>query len=79
MGWVTQSENLFHASKTGKMSRKGIGKFKRKVTDEMILEMRKNFRPRDKQYGIKAYCEKYNLGRTTVDDVVHYRRFKEVI
>ena len=73
--WVTQSENLFHASKAGKMSRE----VKRKVTNEMIVEMRKNFKPRDEQYGVKAYCKKYGLGRTTVDDIVHYRRFKEVI
>lgn len=70
--WATGSENMIHASKAGLLNpQRGINNSLAKLTSEDILYIRKNYIPRDSEYGARALGRKFNVHHSTILDVVH--------
>ena len=69
--WVTSSENTIHAYKTG------LNK-SRKLSDDQVRYIRQVYIPKDKQYGIPALAQKFNVGTNCISNVVNYKTYKYV-
>lgn len=78
--WTTPKENTEHAIRTGLMEiKRGSSNQLAKLTDEQVKYIRENYIPRDKEFGCNALCKRFNIGRTTFSEVVHYKTYTNVV
>lgn len=68
--WVTYAENSNHAYYTG-LSLQGSARPQAKLTEEQVIYIRTVYKPRDKNFGIKPLAEKFGVGRSTIQRIVH--------
>lgn len=68
--WCTYSENIKHAYKNH-LKRSGEQHCKHKLTWKDVDFIRKNYIPRDKTFGMRALGRKFNVGSSTVSQVIH--------
>lgn len=73
--WVSPKENMKHAFSNGLILLPNKEKY-RKLTEEDVKFIRKNYKPRDKVFGQRALGRKYSVCKETIKavvDKVHYR------
>jgi len=68
--WCSQSENLRHALKNGKINVK--------LNDEAVMFIRENYIPRDIEYGCTALAKKYGVACAQISRVVNNKSWKHV-
>jgi hypothetical protein len=75
--YVTNSENVYHAYRTGLLSNHGTTNGNAKLTADQVREVRQRF-----QSGLataKQLAEEYGIARTNMSGIVHGRKYKDVI
>lgn len=73
--WVTASENQRHAVAIG-LKTSGEDCKWAKLTSEQVRLIRSLYKPRDKEFGVKALAKKFGLGFGTVQRLVHGESYK---
>lgn len=76
--WVTASENIRHSVRTG-LQRSGCDCPISTLTAEQIHELRRDYKPHDKQFGLKAFAKKFGRSKTTIQKALTGKRYKNVI
>ena len=69
--WSTSLENIFHAYQAGL-------KQNRTMTEEQVKYIRKIHKRYDKKFGTFALARYFDVSHSTIDDIVHYRTYKNV-
>jgi len=75
--WCTDSENKQHAVKTG-LIKIGEERTEAKFTDEQVCWIRENYKRNDKEFGLKAMAEKFNVNARTITRVLRRETYKNV-
>lgn len=69
---VTQAENLLHAVKTGlRKEDRGVESPNSKLSISDIEFIIKNYKSRDKEFGVKALATKYSVNRGTISKIIN--------
>lgn len=78
--WCTRSENVKHAYENG-LERKRCGEehHAHKLTESNVLYIRKVYIKRDPLYGATALAKRFNVDRTTVNDVIKGKTWRNVM
>lgn len=74
--WVTRSENLKHAYRTGLACNKGTNNPQSKVTEKEVREIRRL--KKEEHFSLRDLAIKYNIARSTVSAIVNYKTWVEV-
>lgn len=75
--WCTRGENYKEFLKT-RPKRIGENSTNHKLTYKEADFIRKNYIPKDKNFGRKALAKKFNVGSTTIYEIVNNLRWKEI-
>ena len=73
--WVTGSQNVNHAFKTG-LARSGEKTHSHKLSVEQVKQIRKEYICGDKEYGAKPLARKYKVSHSTISDIVQGKKWK---
>lgn len=77
--WVTAKENVVHAYETGLAKGvQGVDHTLSKLTEEEVIFIRENYKPRDKVFGATALSKRYNICRQGVSKVANNMTYKNV-
>jgi len=80
--WVTNSENMKHAYNTGLKTNDSIkGELSNtsKLRDDDIRYIKKNYKPRDPQFGCRALGRKYGVTHNIISGIVNGKRWTHII
>ena len=75
--WVTPSENIQHALKTGLM-KSGCDRFDALLTVDQVREIRRDCIPNDRQLGFTAFAKKFNASDAVVRLAYYGETYKNV-
>lgn len=75
--WRTQAENNKAAYDLG-LKKSGEGSYQAKLTNEQVLEIRRDYISNDLKYGATAFAEKFNVSRNVIYGVVAGKTYKHV-
>ncbi|MBQ9497906.1 MAG: HNH endonuclease [Selenomonadaceae bacterium] len=79
LAWVTRSENTKLAYQSGAMKKRhGYKNFNARLTPEQVRYIRKNYKARDKKFGVKSLAIKFNVNVSTIADVIRLRTYKNI-
>lgn len=77
--WVTASENIQHAFDNGlNKPKRGYEHSSSKLTKEDVLFIRKNYMPRDKEFGCRALARKYDVDHMQIVNIIKNKTYKNV-
>ena len=81
--WVTNQENIQHAHDNGLIpmteKRRFAGRENmRKLSNDDVLYIRKNYKPKDKEHGMSGMANMFGVSKVTIHDVVTFKKFKDV-
>lgn len=77
--WATREEQMLHAYKYGlKQPMNGVKCWKSLLNENEVKEIRKTYKARDKQYGMRALAKKYNVSEATIDKCVRRITYKDI-
>ncbi len=68
--WATRKENAQYAAETGRYKR-GENNPNSKLTSKQAKEIYDSYKPRSKEFGIKALAKKYGVSRSTIEHIVY--------
>lgn len=54
------------------------GVSRRKLSEDQVRYIRSHYIPNDEEFSAKALSQKFNVSDSTINDVVHYRTYKNV-
>ena len=74
--WCDQSHNMKHAIKTGLKRLDGAYNPAAKLTTEDVSFIREHYKPRDKQFGIIALANRFNVHRKTIGRIIANKAWK---
>lgn len=80
--WCTIAENNSHARLMGLSSSAhllDLNRVNRKLSDEDVLFIRKNYKPYCKENGSRALSRKYSVSHNVVLSVVKNKRYRDVV
>lgn len=78
--WADRKQQMLHAYKLGlKKPEDGIKNGNSRLSKEQILEIRKIYKPRDKEYNTIALGKIYGVCDTVIGDIVNFRTYKNVV
>lgn len=80
--WVTGSENVQHAYNMGLASAKshqGENSSTNKLTDEDVLYIKTNYKPRHPEFGCRALARKFGVHHKLIEMIIHNERWKHII
>lgn len=81
--WCTPSENAIHALNLGLSNIDNIlqiNKKKRKLSPEQVIFIRENSKlPKTERVPTKSISSTFNISRTTIESIVNYECYKEVV
>ena len=78
--WATRSENVLHAFKNKLMPTfSGTETYIARLTVEQVRYIRAKYIPRDVDFGVEALAQKFNVGKTTIRNVIDRKSYKNVI
>lgn len=66
--WCTQSENIYHAFRTGLKSANGEKNSRAKLSEKQVLEIKSKFKPRI--VGYKTLAREYGVSDSTIREIV---------
>ena len=75
--WVTDSENQLHALQMRISKNNGVDP-RSNLAAEQIIEIRSIYKPRDKEFGLKALAEKFMTTPAKIFDIVRGRSHKYI-
>lgn len=75
--WVTSAENHQYAVELG-LKKSGTNRTSAKLNAEQIKYIREVYKPRDSKFGARALAKKFNVSLTTIRDIVHRRKYKDI-
>lgn len=76
--WCTFQENIDHAREINLIhDRKGVEHKNSKFSKEEILFIREHYNPKDKEFGEKALCKKFNVARSTIWKIIKKNSYIE--
>lgn len=73
--WCTQKVNVEHAVNNNLYSERHG---KHVLTEDDVLQIRKEFIPESRTYGVRALATRYGVGRTTIHNVVHRKTWRHI-
>lgn len=80
--WGTHQENAEDARKNGKLSHKGGGKGERgaktKLTEEDVLYIRANYRPRNPEFSSVSLAKRFSVTHWTIEYIIHRETWKHI-
>ena len=76
--WVTNSENTQRAIRNGLRNTKGEYNPNAKLTKNDVIWIREHYIKKDKDYSTKAIAQKYNIGETTVREIISGKKWKDL-
>lgn len=70
--WVTCKENIMHAESKNLINlfKSGYENHNCKLSENIVIEIRKSYKIGDKEFGLKPLARKYGVSRNTIRDVV---------
>ena len=77
LSWKTQAENNQAAYDTG-LKKSGEDSYQAKLTNEQVLEIRRDYISNDIKFGAAAFAEKFNVVRNLIYGVVAGKTYKHV-
>lgn len=75
--WVTPSENVQHALKTGLM-KSGCDRFDALLTADQVREIRRDCVPGDLEFGVKSFARKFGVTPKIISDAYYGESYKNV-
>lgn len=76
--WVSNGENQKHAFKLGLLNdRSGENNVSAKLTWNDVEFIRKNYKPRDKEFGTIALSRKFNVHRKTISRIINMKLWRK--
>lgn len=76
--FCTYSENTLHAYRNRlEISKKGENVYNAKLTNEQAKQIRKEYIPYSKEYGVNALSRKYKLTYKSMWNIIHNKTYKE--
>lgn len=79
--WCTRSQNEKHKFETGLCDTSRISGERNgnhKLTVENVKYIREHFQPKNKEFGTNAMCQKFNVSKKTITNVVNRKIWKNV-
>lgn len=79
--WVTAKENINHAINNGLSTFSHLLEssiLRRKLSDDDVRFIKNNFKPYDKEFGVRALCRKFNVSHSTISSIIKNIRYKDV-
>lgn len=76
--WVTNNENTQRAIKNGLRNTANEHNPNAKLTKNDVIWIREHYTKKDKDYGTKAIAQKYNIGETTVREIISGKKWKNI-
>lgn len=78
--WCTHAENTLHAYRTG-LEQKVCGEqhHAHKLTEDAVRYIRKVYIKRDRDFGATALANLFKVDRTTIQDVIKGKTWREVV
>lgn len=77
--WTSRSEQMLHAYKLKlKQRMQGELNYNHILTKQQVIEIRKLYKPHDKEFGMKALAKKYGVSEPTINRVAHNRSYKNI-
>lgn len=77
--WATRSEQVYHSYELGlKIAMSGEKHSNSKLTPEEVREIRKIYVKGDKKFGAMNLGRIYNVGATTIENVVKRKTYKNI-
>jgi len=74
--WCTNQENVLHAYKLGLAKQKrGWNNEQAKLTPAIIEYIRKNYIPRDKEFGARALGRKFNIAHSNIVRIIENKKY----
>ena len=80
--WCTIAENNSHARLLGLSSSEhllALNKSNRKLSDEDVMFIRKNYKPYCKENGYRALSRKYSVTKNTIEMIIKNMRYLDVV
>jgi len=75
--WCTYSENTIHAYKHNLVTiHRGEDHPSSKLTNKQVEWIRKNYIPRDKQFGTRGLGRKFNVSHDTIIEILKHNTYK---
>ena len=79
MEWVTLPENTRRATENGLLNpKRGPENYRAKLTEDDVRYIRKNFKFKDKEFGVVALAKKFNVMPAVISNVIKRRTYKNV-
>ena len=75
--WCTDAQNKRHALQFGLMQ-SGHDYPTSKLTEKDVRYIRENYKPHDKEFGEVALAKKFKVHSNTIDDILRFKRYKNV-
>ena len=77
--WATKEEQMQHAYKLGlKKPIQGTMHERAVLTEEQVIEIRSIYKPRSKEFGMRALAIKYGVSDSTIDKCVRRKSYQNV-
>lgn len=77
--WATSSENVLHAFKTGlNTPSRGEDNVQAKLDNDIVVFIRENYIPRDREFGARALSRKFSVSKETVRNVLLNKTWSHV-
>lgn len=77
--WATRSENMQHACDNGlKISTKGVAQQDAKLNDDIVRLIKKEYRPRDREFGVRGLARKYAISHPEISKILSGKAWKHV-
>lgn len=78
--WATREEQMIHAYKHNlKKPVEGTLNGNHVLEIEEVKEIRRIYKPRSKEFGMRALAKKYNVSESTIDKLVRNKTYKEIL
>lgn len=77
--WVTHRENQQYSIQMGtKKFPLGLKFNNAKLSEDDVRYIRANFIPYDQEFGNSAFAKKFNVSKSAIYDVIHYKTYRDV-
>ena len=77
--WANRNEQMIHAYKLGlKKPMRGILQTRHLLTEDMVKDLRCNYKSHSKDFGAHAFAKKYNVSLPTIYRCVYGRSYQDV-
>ena len=77
--WVTNSENMLHAFKTGLQKPIGGTKhYNSKLTIKQVNWIKNNYIPQNKKFGCNALSKKFKVSPSQISNIINQKSYKTI-